>query len=103
MLILSGDGDEITLKMDLMTMNSFVKHEASKSDDSWSPQYRCCYAAPQTIQTQTIFLLGIPMFHTAPHARLLPTPTDLFIESLSALSAPSRVILQNLQSVIGCM
>ena len=55
MLILSGDGDEITLKMDLMTMNSFVKHEASKSDDSWSPQYRCCYAAPQTI-----FFLGYP-------------------------------------------
>ena len=55
MLILSGDGDEIKLKIDLMTTKSFVKHEAAKSDDSWSPQYRCCYAA-----SQTIFFLGYP-------------------------------------------
>ena len=72
---------KITLKMDLMKIKSFFRHKAAKSDDS----------APYTIQTQTFLFPGIPMFHSdAPRKALLPTPTDLFIESLSTLSAPQQ-------------
>ena len=78
MLILSGDGDEIMLKMELMTMNSFVKHEAAKSDDSRSPQPRCCYAASQTIQAQSIILPGIPMFHSDAPRKVASNPHGSF-------------------------
>ena len=53
-----------------------------------------------TLKLKLFFFLGYPCSTVTPHARLHPTPTDLFIESLSA---PSRVFLQNLQLVIRCV
>ena len=103
MLHLRGDGDENYVEYGFDENEEFFSGTEPPNQMIHGHLSIAVAMQPQrqfTLKLKLFFFLGYPCSTVTPHARLHPTPTDLFIESLSA---PSRVFLQNLQLVIRCV